>query len=348
MDSAAISLANHGKVRCGDFWGFREFDNGRFSVGCVSDGVSGAAKDWFASQLTVETFFATFTSSDKLPVEDRLTAGVEAADKRVRQSLESGERRMLATFIAVVWDHEKNNLSWISCGDSRLYCIKSDKLVQLSVDDSKTIIARGRDGKLLVASGALITGNGLTVAIGALDTIPGVETRESEGIRAVLLATDGYYGCPSFNEAKVVEMCNAYSLAKTFKKHETIVHDEQHDDATVLVLRDPAISDAETTRMQEVIASDRDYRAVGLSLYIAIRVILNEVIRCLDGKNINRAIEFLDYTEKYEIDPGKTALVNLADKAVLLRPEGKPLFDRLILQIKKAGIRKCSNRRRCY
>ncbi len=337
MDFAALSLANYGKPRCGDAWGFREFDDGNLAVGCVSDGVSGAAKDWLASRLTVDTFFESFAATASLPIEDRLTTAVTASDKRVRQAHETGGKRMLATVVAVVWDYTNATLFWMSCGDSRIYCLKSSKLHQVSVDHSKAVIARGRDGKMLVSSGVLLMRNGLTTAIGALDEVPPVEQCGTAGIRAVLMATDGYYGCASFTEQTVAGMCQALSLDKMFKKHESVVRDEQRDDATILVMRESSVLSEDVERMRNVMESDDDFRTLGIELFAANTIIRDELIAATRKNDIDRVVNLLAYSGKHTIDIGKGALVALADEAAKIPQGGKRVLDTIITAIRRYG-----------
>lgn len=111
-------------------------DAGLFAV---ADGVGGHLAGEIASRITCSVLQA------RVAAGDTLAGAIEAADRAVRDAVDSGEGRagMASTVVAVQRDGGGANIAWV--GDSRAYLWDGARLSLLTRDHSlvATLVARG-------------------------------------------------------------------------------------------------------------------------------------------------------------------------------------------------------------
>jgi serine/threonine protein phosphatase PrpC len=318
MEAASISLCNPGKTRCGDACRFQPIDGGNLLIACVADGVSGAACDWLASRLTVDTFIDTFCVSPAGPVQDRFSQAVYAANNRVLDEIAKKGARMLSTLIATVWDRKMNTLYYTSVGDSRIYGIESSGMRQITNDETQPVIMRGSGGKLFISEGAIVVRTGLTNAIGTPELACSIQRISSEGLFAVIMASDGFYGCESFRSQDIVDLCNQVYLQTAFDAFGQRVHDTQRDDATAVIVRNETVSEEVRQQVLLIAKANEDFRGKGFFAYSVAKTLLDEISCCIREQRKAGVFSLLEYADRYRIDFGRKCLISLADLA------GKP------------------------
>ena len=101
----------------------------------LADGIGGRPCDWKASDVACETLADTFDERSGT-LDERLEAGVEAAHRRVQK--ETGQcEGMLAALVALAWEPEAEEVSFVGVGDARIYRLPPGRGApqQLTSDD---------------------------------------------------------------------------------------------------------------------------------------------------------------------------------------------------------------------
>ncbi len=242
MEIASFSLKHFSKNHCGDSLGHRLLHDGQLALLCVADGVGSAAYDWKASRICCDTLLGAFEESSQAGPDEQLAEAVAAANEAV-MARSHGGAAMLTTLVAAAWHLPSRSVFTVSIGDSRIYAIGLRGVRRLSADESRAVIVRGPDGKPRMSSGTLMVRTGITNAIGIPHVDVAVETHSTDKIHSLLLATDGYYSSPAFNESDLVTLTDKADLAGALAVREALVRDVQSDDATALLARDETLAD---------------------------------------------------------------------------------------------------------
>jgi serine/threonine protein phosphatase PrpC len=236
IEIAAFSLKEPSKEKCGD--GFRHaiLQSENLAILCAADGVSGAAYDWKASSIACDVYMAAFKANDALGISPRIEAAVSAANEElVRQNV--GKPRMLTTLVAAVWDWERDEIHYVSIGDSRMYSVTSSGLNQISADESDAVIVRGNNGKPILSAGSVAIRKGVTNVVGVPELHCIASGMPAKEIFAIILATDGFYGSAAFRGDDIIRVVKQTDLQKSLSIREIQYRDALYDDCTVVIAR---------------------------------------------------------------------------------------------------------------
>lgn len=115
--------------------------NDNFCLAIVSDGMGGLESGEFASRFAVETF-------KKMILDNYQTQDISALMLKTLKTIDrqlvdiirtrNGNKTMGATLVSLII--YQNKIYWISVGDSRLYLIRDNKIVQLTEDHNYSLI----------------------------------------------------------------------------------------------------------------------------------------------------------------------------------------------------------------
>ena len=126
---------------------------------------------------------------------------------------------------------------WREDGGTRLYRSDAKECVQISEDDSQVVVRRGQDGKPLISGGAAVVQRGITNAVGSGEARVTVQSCELPAGGALVLASDGFYGCSLDFLGDIQSVCSHGDLDDALAILANDYGDRIKDDATVVVLR---------------------------------------------------------------------------------------------------------------
>ncbi len=129
-------VSEHGKVRKSneDSVGIFQTDIGLLLIIC--DGLGGGLSGEFASRVSVETIYKTFSTSDEVDMLQRIRSAIEKANKFVYEKSNGNLNfKGMATTCEVLFLNS-TTAYWGHIGDSRIYFYKNSKLSQLTKDHS--------------------------------------------------------------------------------------------------------------------------------------------------------------------------------------------------------------------
>jgi protein phosphatase len=185
------SFPKAGKERNGDSSQVRELLKEGLVLLTVADGVGSHVCDWHASETTCKVVCDCFAQAEG-PLTERLRLGIQRAHAQVRD--ENGNcAGAQSTLIAVVWESNENRIHYASVGDSRLYKLSSQRIVQLTNDDTASVLATV-GGEPVLSAGVPLFIKGLTKAIGQQEVLD-VNVHSSDFLEgeSLVLATDGMH-----------------------------------------------------------------------------------------------------------------------------------------------------------
>jgi len=219
--------------------------DGKKVIAVVCDGMGGHESGQLASRLTVDKFRALYdekNSTEALPVF--YLKVVDILDELVfHLKNEQGERLGAGTtFVAAAI--ENNDLFWLSVGDSRLYILRDNELVQVTRDHNYFLrLEQMKHGNEISANqyeAEAVRGEALISFIG----MGGIEVMDINHLPfklqskdTVLLSTDGLYKTLCNDEIKqCLRMENAEdALADLINKVEAKAHKFQDNTTCVLI-----------------------------------------------------------------------------------------------------------------
>lgn len=216
---AGNTLKYFEKKRNGDHFCSKDISDEEILIGIVADGVSGQPCDWFASELSCDKFIEFFEQNKLNDIEKRIEKSIVLTNEKVKE--EEGDcQRMCSTFSLIVWKYVSNECFIVNIGDSRIYKVYDDNLVQLSRDDS--------------IKGTSI----LTNVIGMASTKIKVERISFLENESILLASDGFYTAEkSAFVNDMVQVCRSedlnIGLNHVFSKYDF----NATDDMTALIIK---------------------------------------------------------------------------------------------------------------
>jgi len=240
------SVLEANKKKCGDSFAFDTVCN--HAILAMSDGVGSKPCDWLASQETCEKFMELTKQKCKVGFEgEDFIEIAKIVDRFVSNPIDKCEG-MMSAFSGVVWNADDNFIHLLNVGDTRIYKVSlKGKVTQITKDDSKAVIMRKKDGKLLLVKGVTVVRVGLTNAFGlsSVNAVP--QTCDFNYGDTVFLASDGFYSCSSSFENDLVKVSNSFNLSTSIQKLFSKYQDKFKDDATLLAIRHN-IKDSSTKR----------------------------------------------------------------------------------------------------
>ncbi|MCE2004502.1 PP2C family protein-serine/threonine phosphatase [Enterobacter bugandensis] len=187
---------------------FRPFSKSKdMIVIALADGMGGMEGGANAASLTVSTFFTEIIKHSGLPIRQCLEIAVLKANESVLNVYKGNGG---ATLSALAVD-ESDNITAINVGDSRIYSINAERIIQISEDDTLAVLAKKYNEYLGSESGAIDSrlGGELVQFIG-LDGVLEIhfhDIRPSPG-GVVALTSDGAHTIDSNNLRKLYSHSN--------------------------------------------------------------------------------------------------------------------------------------------
>jgi protein phosphatase len=169
----------------------------------VADGVGGAEAGEVASQMAVEMIGEAFANmaDNSVPAETLLSATRRANSAIFQLSAEIPQLERMATTLAAVHVGD-GQISIAHVGDSRVYCLSFDGTLSLETEDHSLVNDEIKAGRLSPEAAASHRAkNIINRALGAAQDVEvDLKTIPSDGVRALLLCTDGVTGHVSDKE----------------------------------------------------------------------------------------------------------------------------------------------------
>ena len=183
------TISNVGKEKNGDCYIYEFIEAENVLIAVVADGVSKQPCDWFASELTcaklIEYFKRNVENDD---IKIRLKESILQVNEDVINT-EGNCRRMASTLSVIVWQTQKDYLTYVNIGDSRIYSSFEGKLELLTQDDA-TII---KERVLMHGGLRVINKSILNKVIGQPNITFKVAEKDFKEDEIIILATDGFY-----------------------------------------------------------------------------------------------------------------------------------------------------------
>ncbi len=230
------SIKSKDKQKNGDFFDYTILENG-IVVLTLADGVGSRNCDWLASKTACKEFIVNscrFLNKDYS--SDLLLKMCYDIDKKIFEPSDNCNG-MLAVFAAVIWNTETNLIHYVNIGDTRIYKINNEGVFQISQDETKDVIMRDKQGKLITQNGTTVVRSGITNALGQGNARVIIEKSEFKFGETIVLASDGCYNCKSTFNSDIQNVNNSMDLEKSTEKLFSSYLDYQADDITILILR---------------------------------------------------------------------------------------------------------------
>lgn len=201
-----------------------------FVVGVLCDGMGGMVDGAECASLAVSSFISSCIRNRALDVNTRLLKAVNEANRDVFLEYQGNGGSTLSAFI---FDSD-GNASAVNVGDSRIYTVSSNKIKQLSVDDTIAgqLNYKGDDSPM---SHKLLQ----FVGIGSDLEIHQVELPEISSISKLLLTSDGVHYLPEFTfNSLILQDISPFELSKRLIN--VAKWCGGHDNATTIVISEPS------------------------------------------------------------------------------------------------------------
>lgn len=326
------TFKNPHKSQNGDFCAFKVLAEEELVVLAISDGVGSSPCDWKASRISCEKFIEEFEHRQTSAMVQRLEDSIYEVNKMVLSTAGSCEG-MKATFCAVVWDFKSKTIGYTNIGDSRIYEKVGGSLHQLSEDEVKSVILKKKDGKPMVVSGIVVIAEGVTNVIGSKELTFEVKTKNDEGVRAIVLTTDGFHGLHSSFEDDVLQVINTLNLEHGLDNLFQQYKDDQKDDMTILALR----RKTQWTSTTEVISSVLDGRDISeFSILEVSEAILPALERGIKEKDARMVKKLLDIGDEQGVDWGKDVIGNLISQMSRSDFQDRGIYQNLLLKLRSS------------
>ena len=170
----------------------------------VCDGVSTSWKPHLASKKATEIvmdYLVKNTEEYNLRMKNAIMKAHQEIQK-IAKSPNSSE----TTIVAVIKEFERCVVGWV--GDSRLYEIHEDKVIQITVDDS-WMEEMLKNGKTYEEAKADKLAHAITQTLG-MDEEPNINIKEFNSSNELLICSDGLWNYLETND----DMFNFYSMLK--------------------------------------------------------------------------------------------------------------------------------------
>lgn len=165
----------------------------------VCDGMGGHQGGKLASSLATENFinsYKKFTHEES--VQNFLINTVTALDENIASLKNKNNEPMKAGSTLAGIIIEKNNLSWVSVGDSRIYAFRNGEIVQITKDHNYNMILEARKEQFTDAEyREELNKSGMLVSFLGINGLPFIENNEEPfnlfKDDIILIASDGLY-----------------------------------------------------------------------------------------------------------------------------------------------------------
>lgn len=235
---AGKSAQNLNKKFNGDFYKFTVFDG--YILLALADGVGSRPCDNVAAQMSCDLFIekcsAALKKTDDL--KDIIADAIAEIDSELYKQ-EGKCKGMLSCFSAAIWPVEKDHLSYINIGDTRIFHnTHKNNTLQISVDESVDVTVKDRKGNVKLFDSGTEARSLISYALGIGNTQIRIEHLDFSKADMLLMSSDGFYNCSPEAIEDIVQKCRRYEdLGIGVDKSFSLLSDGFKDDATVLVLR---------------------------------------------------------------------------------------------------------------
>lgn len=221
----------------------------------VADGLGGHPQGEVAAQMALQVMTGLFQSAAKIGIEDVYTfleSAIKIADRKIhRYSIEKGMPDSPRTTLVAALIQE-GGISWIHCGDSRLYLVRDGELLAKTRDHSYIEQKQGDSTDEKLSEG--VNRNLLYTCLGS--PIPPVfEITGPVGLKEgdkILLCSDGLWGALSDVEI-VYDLANktAANAVRDLVDKALTKAGNASDNVTALALEWETPDQFETTRIPD-------------------------------------------------------------------------------------------------
>lgn len=222
------------KEKNGDCYKFYDFKKEKILIAIVADGVSRQPCDWYASKLCCDKIIDFFQKNNDKDFIERIKESIIQTNNLLR-NVKGKCAKLSSTLSAIFWQYDINRCYLVNIGDSRIFKVSGNKLVQLTKDDSikKTKTIRTEIGKRVVDASTLVKFMGMPSDNLKINvTSVGFEQNDM-----LVLATDGFYTAkPSF-EKDMIELSKSENLESSFLLKFKKYSWSADDDMTMILIR---------------------------------------------------------------------------------------------------------------
>lgn len=233
LEIYGYTIPKYDKEKNGDHYLIEELKEESLLMALVADGVSRQPCDWKASSTACKGFAEGMLVHADLEMKARMTASLQHAHLQLLGE-EGACNGMVATLIAMVVDIASGQFYLVNVGDSRVYTIIKDEVVQSTKDDFEV-----REQRVMTATGfKTIQRKILNKGIGQDITHATIETGKLKPETWVLLTSDGFYEARkgSFNK-KLLSFAQSKEGEKAFQEMVDSFTLFRGDDLTVIAMK---------------------------------------------------------------------------------------------------------------
>lgn len=290
-ETGLLSVKFYEKDQCGD--AISIFDQDKFILLILADGVSSCSSDHLASQKTIELVRQNFVYN-KNNIERSLVNMIQRSNLELNSF--SGSKSLLSTLVVLYWEKGSQEIHYASIGDSRLYLKNKDEIKALTKDDSVNI-----KGK-----------NYVTQVMGIQDELSPQYGKLDFNVNDMfVLTSDGFHELSSF-EKIVDHLYNSQDLQNALDRNKDEISSANKDDASIIAFRSSEkLSDIKLCK--ECVDNKVDFRGKDISAQQILKYIQNMFL------NSNSEIEMLNMAEyilEYDLHYGRDVLIAMLEKAI--------------------------------
>ncbi|MEI6554620.1 MAG: protein phosphatase 2C domain-containing protein [Paludibacter sp.] len=335
FDTAYINLKLPSKAKCGDSFKIEYIADEELLICMVCDGVGSRPADYLASGIACEELIPSFTKHKESPLEVRITQSVKEIHSKLLD-VEGLNKGLMSTMTLLVWDVVQEIYYSVNIGDSRTYGLKLNRLIQLTRDETKSVILRDRSGKPLTSDSFAITREGITNALGSNQLSIEVHKESSVDISGFVLATDGFYNCINTFDSDMISILNR--LEMQINLNDIIQHnykDEQVDDLTGIFVRRKAIPlEVVFIEITKDLTSEQIFSK--FSKFDILNYVSSELESLIRLNDTNRFLELIKAADSGSIDLGRNRYIQLISFLKTIGSNNGTIYQELYQRMKKS------------
>lgn len=335
FDIAYINLKLPSKAKCGDSFKIEYIADEELLICMVCDGVGSRPADYLASGIACEEFIPTFIKHKELAIEARITQCVKEINSKLLE-IEGLNKGLMSTMTLLIWNIEHEIFYSINIGDSRTYGLKLNRLIQLTRDETKSVILRDRSGKPLTSDSFAITREGITNALGSNQLSIEVHKESSIDISGFVLATDGFYNCINTFDSDMADILNRIEMK--INLDDIIQHnykDEQVDDLTGILVRRKAIPlEVEFIEITKDLTSEQIFSK--FSKFDILNYVSSELESLIRLNDTDRFLELIKVADSGLIDLGRNRYIQLISVLKTTGSNNSTIYQEMYKRMKKS------------
>ena len=134
FDTACINLKLPSKAKCGDSFKLEYVEEEELLICMVCDGVGSRPADYLASGIACEEFIPAFKKIQDSVIENRIIKAIKEINSKLLE-IEGVNKGLMSTMTMIILDIVHEFYYSVNIGDSRLYGLKINELIQLTQDE---------------------------------------------------------------------------------------------------------------------------------------------------------------------------------------------------------------------